>query len=234
MAQVLAQQRATAWFSYAGRTRVPRPQPITTRIGGFGGVQGLTAWLHKHRISHVIDATHPFASQMSVNAISACAIAGVALCSFERAPWRAHIDDQWQHVPDINTAVDTLPKDATRVFLAIGKQHIDTFYRQAQHHYLLRLVDPPGPLLPAQSITAVIDRGPFSLADDLVLLQQHAIEMVVAKNSGGNGARAKLDAARELRLPVIIIERPKMPPRTIQRSVDDVLQWLFHTTLRGV
>lgn len=230
LARALAQRGVDAVFSYAGRTESPVAQPLPTRIGGFGGVAGLVAYLQAEAISHVVDATHPFAAQMSRNAIAACDVAGVPLLGFERAAWVAGDGDDWQRVPDILGAVAALPDAPARVFLAIGKQHLADFAGKPQHHYLLRLVDAPG-ALPLPDATAVIARGPFDLAGDLALLREHQITHIVAKNSGGSGARAKLDAARVLGLPVVMIDRPHLPPRRVVDSVAQVMGWLGHADL---
>jgi precorrin-6A/cobalt-precorrin-6A reductase len=230
LARILADAGMDAVFSYAGRTDAPVAQPLPTRIGGFGGVEGLGRFLRSEGISHVVDATHPFAAEMSRNAAAACAEAGIALAALQRAPWVAGPADRWTHVPDIAGAVAALPDTPARVFLAIGKLHLAEFGARPQHHYLLRLVDPPG-ALPLPDAQAVIARGPFDLAGDLALLRDHRISHIVAKNAGGEGARAKLDAARELALPVILIDRPPLPERLIFQAPDAVLRWLGHADL---
>jgi precorrin-6A/cobalt-precorrin-6A reductase len=223
MASALARAGLDAVFSYAGRTAAPVAQPLPTRVGGFGGVQGLADYLRAQGITHVIDATHPFAAQMSAHAVAACARTGVALVALEREPWQVAPGDQWHHVADMAGAVAALPVRPARVFLAIGRQNLDAF-AELGHHYLLRLVDPLPHSLPRA--TVVIDRGPFSVEGDRALMQAHAITHVVAKNAGGNGASAKLAAARLLGLPVILIERPFVPARAICRSVQAVMEWL--------
>lgn len=225
MAEALASARVAAVFSYAGRTAAPVGQPLPVRIGGFGGVAGLVDYLRLNAITHVIDATHPFAAGMSANAVAACAEAGVALVALERPAWEPTAEDDWISVPDIPAAVAALPEDRARVFLAIGKQHLGLFAAQPQHRYLLRLVDPPE-ALPLPDCTALIARGPFSLAEDLALLEHHGIDLIVAKNAGGEGARAKLDAARMLSLPVILIDRPALPARQVLGSPEAVMAWL--------
>lgn len=235
MAQALAQARLDAMFSYAGRTDSPAPQPLPTRVGGFGGVSGLVAYLRAESISHVIDATHPFAAQMSRNAVEACAQTGTPLIGLERTRWQPQPGDDWHAVTDIDAAVAALPVLPARVFLAIGKQTLAPFAARPQHHYLLRLVDPPGAPLPLPQVSVVLARGPFDAAADTVLLRDHAITHIVAKNAGGTGAEAKLTAARALRLPVILIDRPTLPPRNVVATVDDVMGWLGHAgTERGV
>ncbi len=232
LAKALAEQRINAVFSYAGRTETPLRQPLPQRIGGFGGVEGLVRYLSAEGITHLIDATHPFAAQMSRHAVEAAAITQIPLLAFERASWQPAKGDFWQRVPDMAGAVAALPDDPARVFLAIGRQSLEDFAAKPQHHYLLRLVDQPA-ALPLPDVTALIARGPFTLQGDLDLLQTHHITHIVAKNAGGMGARAKLDAARELRLPVILIDRPYVPDRPKVDTVAQVLAWL-HSANRGV
>jgi precorrin-6A/cobalt-precorrin-6A reductase len=230
LAKSLADQSIDAIFSYAGRTEAPLRQPLPQRIGGFGGVEGLVRYLRAEGITHLIDATHPFAAQISRHAVEAAAITQTPLLAFERAPWQAAKGDLWQHVPDVTGAVAALPDDPARIFLAIGRQSLEDFAVKPQHHYLLRLVDQPA-TLPLPHATALIGRGPFSLQGDLDLLQSHHITHIVAKNAGGLGARAKLDAARALRLPVILIDRPYVPDRPRVDSVAQVLAWLHSANL---
>ncbi|MEI6800389.1 MAG: cobalt-precorrin-6A reductase [Pseudomonadota bacterium] len=230
LAKALADQGIDAVFSYAGRTEAPVRQPLPQRTGGFGGVAGLVDYLRQNAMTHLIDATHPFAAQMSHHAVQAASQTQTPLVAFERAPWQAAQGDQWQHAPDMAGAVAALPDDPARVFLAIGRQHLEDFAAKPQHHYLLRLVDHPA-ALPLRNATALIARGPFTLQGDLDLLQTHRITHIVAKNAGGSGARAKLDAARALSLPVILIERPSVPDRPRVDSVAQVLAWLHRANL---
>lgn len=237
LARALANAHVDAIFSYAGRTESPVLQPLPTRVGGFGGVAGLQAWLRDQRITHVVDATHPFAAQMSHNAIAACAAIGVPLLALVRPPWAAQAGDQWQCVPDIAGAVAALPDSPTRVFLAIGRQQLAPFARRPQHHYLLRWVDLPTDALPLPHAEVVLARGPFSVEGDRALMTAHGITHVVAKNAGGEGAAAKLVVARAMGLPVILIDRPVVPPRATAASVNQVMAWLavhVHGTDRGV
>ena len=225
LARALSDAQVDATFSYAGRTESPVAQPLPTRVGGFGGVAGLQAWLQAQRITHLVDATHPFAAHMSGNAVLACALAGVPLLAFERPAWVPGAGDQWVCVPDIAGAVTALPHSPARVFLAIGRQNLLPFAGCAQHHYLLRLVDAM-PDLPLPGAQVVIARGPFTVEADRALLQQHGITHVVAKNSGGSGAAAKLEAARSLGLQVIMVNRPKVPTRPTVATVEQVMAWL--------
>ncbi len=230
MAQALANAGIDAVYSYAGRTDTPVDQPLPTRVGGFGGVVGLRNFIAAEQITHVIDATHPFAAQMSRNAFEAC---DVPLIRLERPAWVAGNGDDWRSFATLQDIAASLPETPARVFLAIGKQQIGLFAAKPQHHYLLRLVDPPDAPLPLDNTTVVLARGPFDFAGDLALLREHNITHIVAKNSGGSGARAKLDAARELRLPVLMAERPNVPGVSLG-SVAEVMRWLGHGADRGV
>lgn len=235
LAQALARAGVDSVYSYAGRTAAPVAQPIPVRTGGFGGADGLARWLRAEGISHVVDATHPFAATISANAVAACARARVPLVALQRPAWQPEPGDEWTLVPDVAAAVAALPQAPARVFLAIGRQTLAPFAARPQHHFLLRLVDPPDGPLPLPDAVAVIARGPFDLDSDLALLRGHAITHVVAKNAGGAGAAAKLAAARQLRLPVILIDRPAVPARPVVGSVAEVMDWLGHAgTPRGV
>lgn len=228
MAKRLAAAGISAIFSYAGRTAAPASQPLPMRIGGFGGAGGLAMFLAENEISHVIDATHPFAVQMSNHAVAACAAAGVPLAALEREAWVAGPGDNWCSVVDVAGAVAALPDEPSRVFLAIGKQLLAGFAERPAHFYLLRLVDPPLQPPAFQHYSVELARGPFTLAGDMTLLRKHRITHIVAKNSGGVGAQAKLKAARALRLPVIMIERSVISRRQMLRSPDEAMAWLGH------
>lgn len=225
MAQAMAKAGLAGIYSYAGRTEAPMGQPIHMRVGGFGGVEGLRAYLEAEKITHVIDATHPFAAQMSSNAVAACVDTGTPLIALERAPWVAGEGDRWTLVADIPAAVAALDGPPQRVFLAIGRQHIDAFAAQPQHRYLLRVVDTPTGPLPLQA-DVVVARGPFDVAGDTALMREHGIEVIVAKNAGGKGAVAKIAAARALGLRIVMIERPAIPARRVARTVAEVMAWL--------
>jgi precorrin-6A/cobalt-precorrin-6A reductase len=235
LAAALAARGIPGIVSYAGRVARPRPQPLPMRIGGFGGAEGLAAFLRAERISHVIDATHPFAARISHNAAAACRATGIPLVALTRPPWRPEPGDRWHEVPDVAAAVAALDRPPTRVMLAIGRQHLAAFSAAPQHHYLLRLVDPPDGPLPLPRADVVVDRGPYDAEADRALLLRHGCALVVAKNAGGSGAYAKIAAARALALPVIMIARPPMPERSELHEVRAVLDWLGdHGADRGV
>ena len=234
LAILLAARGDTAVLSYAGRVASPRAQPIPVRVGGFGGVEGLVRYLREHRVTHLVDATHPFAARMSANAVVAADQVGVELVALTRPGWTPVVGDRWSHVPDIESAVGALAGPARRVMLALGRMHVDAFAVQPQHDYLLRFVDAPDqpPALARHHL--VVDRGPFDIEGDLRLMTAHGIEVVVCKNAGGTGAHAKLGAARALGLPVIMIDRPVLSERREVHAAADVLRWVDHGADRGV
>jgi precorrin-6A/cobalt-precorrin-6A reductase len=170
---------------------------------------------------------------MSRHAVEACATSGIPLLALERAPWVRTAGDNWTDVADINAAVAALPEKRTRVFLAIGRQHIAPFAAKPQHAYTLRFVDAPDAALTLADAEVIVSRGPFTIDGDRELMRARSIEFLVARNSGGAGARAKIDAARKLGLPVIMIARPALPERPRVESVEDVLAWLGHDARLG-
>ena len=232
LAAEIARARINAVYSYGGRTRAPADQPLPTRIGGFGGVSGLADYIRREGITHVIDATHPFAAEMSRNAVEACAETATPLIALERAPWIRMSGDNWIEVADVSAAAAALPEAPAHVFLAIGRQHIAPFAMKPQHAFTLRFVDAPeAPLRFAADV--IVSRGPFSLDGELEMMRSRGITWIVARNSGGDGARAKIDAARKLGLPVVMIARPELPDRRRVESVTDVMQWLGHRARLG-
>lgn len=233
VADLLARALIDAIYSYAGRTKIPLPHSLPTRIGGFGGAEGLADFIRTERITHVIDATHPFAAEMSRNAVAACAATGTALLALERAPWTRAAGDNWIEAADEAAAAAALPDAPARVFLAIGRQHLAPFAAKPQHAYMLRFVDAPDGSLPLPNADLIVSRGPFTLEGDRELMRSRGIAWLVSRNAGGDGARAKIDAARELKLPVIMIARPQLPQRPSVEHAEDVLAWLGHDARLG-
>ncbi|MCB2128267.1 MAG: cobalt-precorrin-6A reductase [Rhodobacteraceae bacterium] len=234
LARHFAEGGIDAVYSYAGRTETPAAQPLPVRIGGFGGIDGLVAYLGAESITHIVDATHPFAATMSRNAVAAAERAGVRLCAYERPAWEAEDGDDWTHVADLAGAVAALPEEPSCIFLAIGRQHLSAFAALPWHRYILRLVDAPTGALPLPDAQVVVAKGPFTAEDDTALLKSRRVNLIVAKNSGGSGARAKLVAARALGLPVIMIDRPVLPPRQSVSSIDGIMRFLAHPADLGV
>jgi len=221
-------------FSYAGRTNAPVAQPVPVRVGGFGGVSGLMDYLDAEAISHVVDATHPFANTMAHNVHQACTARTLPLMRLARPAWRAQACDDWIHVPDIAAACAALPDAPARVFLAIGRMHVAQFAARPEHHFLLRLVDAPIEPIALPHHEVIVARGPFDEAGDTALMRAHGITHLVAKNAGGGGAVAKIEAARALGVQVIMIDRPTRPDVAETAEIDAVLRWLGHEAERGV
>ena len=235
LARLLAgDTRFDATLSLAGRTTEPRPQPLPTRIGGFGGVDGLARYLRAERIEAVVDMTHPYADQMSRNAVAACAQTGVPLASLVRTPWQTAPDDLWQIVPDTDAAAIAIGSPPRRVFLSLGRQELHCFATAPQHHYLARLIEPPQQETLPPDLRLIQARGPFDLAAETGLLTEERIEIVVTKNSGGSATYPKIEAARTLGLPVIMIARPDKPVGHVMHTPEEAVAWLAHASRRGV
>jgi precorrin-6A/cobalt-precorrin-6A reductase len=212
--------------SLAGRTEHPAAIAGRVRIGGFGGSDGLVRFLAEERVDAVVDATHPFAQQISAQAAAACSAARVPRLVLQRPPWRRHPLDRWIEVEDLAGAARVLPQLGRRVWLTVGRGELDAFAGLTQHHFLVRLVDPPAEPLPLARCDLVLGRGPFNLAEERRILQRYAIEVLVAKASGGAATEAKLIAARERDLPVVMVRRPPPVPGERVESVAAALDWL--------
>ena len=225
-------------LSLAGRTAEPLEQPVPVRRGGFGGAEGLASYLRAERIDVLIDATHPYAAVIAANAAEAARMARVRLIALRRAPWRKVQGDVWTEVDTMEHAAEALGKAPRRVFLALGRKELRPFEAAPQHVYLVRSVDPVDPPLAVPHAIYVTARGPFSEEEDRALLERHRIDVIVAKNSGGDATYGKIAAARALHLPVIMLKRPALPQAENVNSVEDALAWLDHattfSTARGV
>jgi precorrin-6A/cobalt-precorrin-6A reductase len=221
--------------SLAGRTTAPAAHAVPVRIGGFGGAEGLGQYLTAERVDALVDATHPYAAIISANAADAATAARVALLALRRPPWVALAGDRWIEVADAAAAVQALGEAPRRVFLALGKGEIRTFARAPQHYYLVRSVEPVDPPLAVPHASYVTGRGPFTEADDRALLAGHAIDLIVAKNSGGTATYGKIAAARALGLPVVLLRRPALPDVPTVATIEEAVTWLDHAlALRGV
>ncbi|MEO0637494.1 MAG: cobalt-precorrin-6A reductase [Pseudomonadota bacterium] len=194
--------------SLAGRTREPKPVAGETRTGGFGGADGLATWLQTEGVSQVIDATHPFAEQISKNALAACERTGTPLEVRKREPWQKQPGDTWREATNIHQAVAMIPAGA-RVLLALGRQHIAPFAEREDVWFLVRMVDAPSEQLDLPAHELLLQRPSAEADDEQQVLLEHQITHIVCRNSGGPGAYAKIEAARELSLPVIMIARPQ-------------------------
>jgi precorrin-6A/cobalt-precorrin-6A reductase len=230
--------RLAVTLSLAGRTAEPLYQPVPVRRGGFGGPEGLADYLRAQRIDLLIDATHPYADVISANAAHAADLAGIMLLAIRRPPWARVDGDQWIEVADAEEAAHALGEVPRRVFLPLGRNDLEPFATCPQHFYLVRSVDPVDPPLAVPHAVYVTARGPFTEAEDRALLAQHRIEIVVAKNSGGDATYGKIEAARGLGLPVVMLARPALPSVPSVGTVEEALAWLDHAgteeTARGV
>ena len=211
--------------SLAGAVEVPLLPEGDVRIGGFGGVAGLTGWLRDHSTDAVIDATHPFATRMTAAAAAATEALRLPFLVLRRPGWTAGPGDRWHRVPDVAAAAALAPRLGERVFLAIGSGGLAAFV-DAPGWFLLRAIDPPAPPLPARH-RFVRARGPFTTDAERALLSEHRIEVVVCRDSGGDLTAAKLVAARELGLPVVMVDRPP-PPDGVPTvaTIEEAVAWL--------
>jgi precorrin-6A/cobalt-precorrin-6A reductase len=239
LAQALgARENFRVTVSLAGRTAEPLPQAAPVRSGGFGGAEGLARYLGDERVDVLIDATHPYAAAISANAARAAKDANVKLLALRRPPWTKVAGDNWIEVESVEGAVRALGQAPKRVFLALGRNELRPFAAAPQHSYLIRSVDPVDPPLAVPDATYITARGPFGESEDRTLLTRHNIEVMVAKNSGGEATYGKIEAARALGLPVIMLKRPVLPEVDSVATVEEVLACLDHaltpSTARGV
>ena len=216
-------------LSLAGRTAEPAAHPVPLRTGGFGGADGLADYLRDEKIDALIDATHPYAATISANADAAASRTGVPLMALRRAGWEPVPGDRWIDVDHMADAVQALGPTSRRVFLALGRREIAPFEAAPQHHYLVRSVDPVEPPLKVPDAVYVTARGPFAEESERVLLAEHGIDIIVAKNSGGSATFGKIAAARALALPVIMLRRPPLPEVAAVATVEEAVDWLDHS-----
>lgn len=228
LAQHLAREPLRVTLSLAGRTASPLPQAGEVRTGGFGGAEGLAAFLKENDIGVLVDATHPFAARISDNAEAAARLAGVPLVVLERPRWGEKTGDCWLPARDMDEAAALLGEAPRIVFLAVGRQELEPFSRHPQHAYVVRSVDPVDEGRRILGARYVLGRGPFAEEDERALLLQHGIELVVAKNSGGEATYGKIAAARKLGLPVVMVARPRLPDRGAVGSVGEAVERILH------
>jgi precorrin-6A/cobalt-precorrin-6A reductase len=215
-----------AVLSLAGRTAKPAPAPIAMRVGGFGGADGLARHLAEARVDAVVDATHPFAARMPHNAALACARLSLPLVALTRPPWTPIAGDRWIDAVDIAGAIAALGEAPRRVFLSVGRQSVPAFAAAPRHHYLIRAIERPDGLdaLPCHEL--LLARPPFAAEDEERLMRAHRIDILVSKNSGGGATHGKIEAARRLHLPVVMIRRPARPDVPMLHDAAAVLGWL--------
>jgi len=197
--------------SLAGRVSRPVLPAGEVRVGGFGGAAGLAAWTRAEGVRAVVDATHPFAQTISANAAQACARAGVPLLRLARPAWTARPGDDWRVAGSLEEAAALLPALGSRVFLTTGRQGLSVFASLDELWFLIRCVDPPSGPMPARG-EVLLARGPYARDDERALMRRFGVEVLVTKNSGGALTEGKLDAARDLGLPVVMVSRPVPAP----------------------
>ncbi|WP_051198275.1 cobalt-precorrin-6A reductase [Gordonia shandongensis] len=210
LARLLAAADVPFVSSLAGRVRNPRLPVGEVRIGGFGGVDAMAEWLTDNGITDVVDATHPFAARITPHAVSASRTAGVRYLRLARPAWEQGAGDRWVRVPDIDAAADAVAVRGGRVMLTTGRQDVAAFAAIRDAWFLIRVVDEPDGAMPPQRIV-LRSRGPYGIDDERRLLRDHRIELLVTKNSGGAMTAAKLRAAAELGIEVIVVDRPAEP-----------------------
>jgi precorrin-6A/cobalt-precorrin-6A reductase len=216
-----AEPRIAVTTSLAGRTTTPRRPPGEVRIGGFGGVDGLTDWLRAHHVDAVIDATHPFATTITANAVTATRRLDLPLLLLRRPGWPPR--PGWHRVASLADATARLPEFGRCVFLTTGRMDLTVPAALPDLWFLLRSVQQPEGLPP--NVTVVLGRSPFTVADELALLREHRVDVLLTRDSGGD--TAKLDAADVHGIPVLVIDRPA-PPRDVPivPTEQDAMAWL--------
>jgi len=219
-------ERLAVVSALAGRTERPGPIPGEVRIGGFGGPEGLARYLQGAGIDLLVDATHPFADRIARNARLAAEAAGVPRLVLERPPWRRHPLDRWVEVADLAGAAGAVGRIGRRCLLTVGSGDLAAFALALSVHFVVRLIDAPRAPLPLASAEVVLGRGPFSVAAERELLRHHRIDVIAAKASGGAATEAKLIAARELGLPVVMVRRPPAEPGERVAELEAALGWL--------
>ncbi|MBB4567214.1 cobalt-precorrin-6A reductase [Rhizobium leucaenae] len=215
-------------LSLAGRTADPAAQPVPVRSGGFGGAEGLARYLTDEAIDLLIDATHPFAARISANAAEAAALSGISAFALRRQAWLPAEGDRWRSVRSVSQAIAALGPSPCHVFLAIGRQEAHQANAAPIHHYWVRSVDPVEPPLTVPSVTYIHAKGPFRLEDELAMLRQYRIDVIVTKNSGGSATYAKIEAARQLGIEVIMIERAPAADMPVVEIMGDALRRIDH------
>jgi precorrin-6A/cobalt-precorrin-6A reductase len=210
--------------SLAGRVSTPNLPVGRVRVGGFGGAGGLADYLRREHACAVVDATHPFASKITTNVVQAASTTGTPLVRLERPGWGEHPQaNTWTWVCDAAGA-RAAAESARRPFLTTGRQSLRDFDAWADRDVLVRLVDPPAAALP-QRWNVILSRGPYGYDGERTILTEHAIDVILAKDSGGTHTVAKLDAAADLGVPVVIIARPEPPPVPLLRTVAEAVAW---------
>lgn len=230
LAEALDQARLPTIASLAGITRSPKPLPVPTRSGGFGGEAGFRDYLIGKDIKAVLDATHPFAAQMSNRAAKVCAALGIPHCQYLRPAWHPDTRDTWLLAETAEAAAEMLPRNC-RAFLALGKQAGAAFKQRRDCWLALRIAASEGMDLNlpwdggAPGSLQVQLSPPFSKEVEVKLFEELQVDWLVCKNSGGEAGQSKLQAARHLGLKVLMIQRPEQPDCRQVSTVQAALDW---------
>ncbi|AXI54648.1 Precorrin-6A reductase (plasmid) [Pseudoseohaeicola sp. NH-UV-7] len=217
------QMRVTASLHFAERTAGPLAVP--TRIGGFGGGNRFAAFLAENRITAVLDATHPFAAEITQRSRRICRDLNLPYAQVLRPEWQAVKGDIWHDVGDETEAAQIIPPEA-RVFTTTGRATIEKFAGlRAQHLFVRQLRDGAQPR-PVDRMTYVRGVGPFSVTDEIALFQKLNITWLVARNAGGVINYTKIEAARALGIDVAMIRRPSQSGASELQTVTDALEWV--------
>ena len=211
--------------SLAGRTEEPSAVPGRTRIGGFGGVQGMIDYLRDEDVDAVVDATHPFAASISANARRACEVLDIPRMMLIRPDWVPQANDQWIEAADMAAAA-ILPVLGRRVFMTIGRQNLSMFSEVRGVHFVVRLLEEPKEPLPLADYSVVVERPPFTVEHECKILSGHGINVIVSKSSGGKAGASKLIAARLLSLPVLMISRPRRETGVQRMTILAAVKWV--------
>ena len=224
LAEALTKREVRVVSSLAGRVARPRLPVGEVRVGGFGGPEGLATWLRENDISAVVDATHPFAERIGTNAAEAAGLTKTPLLRLARPGWQPGPGDVWHWADDLAEAARMLPDLGERVFLTSGRQGLPAFAHLDDLWFLIRCVDPPAPPLPRRH-ELILARGPYEVAAERELLGR--VDVLVTKDSGGAQTSAKLTAARELNVPVLLIRRPARPGTETAETVPEAVEWVL-------
>lgn len=225
LAEELVKNDVSVMSSLAGRVARPRLPVGEVRVGGFGGPDGLAAWLSENDVKAVVDATHPFAERIGANAAKAAERTGIPLLRLARPGWQPGPGDVWHWADDLDDAARQLPGLGERVFLTSGRQGLPAFAHLDDLWFLIRCVDPPEPPLPRHH-ELILARGPYEVAAERALLEK--VDVLVTKDSGGPHTEAKLTAARELGKPVLVVRRPPRPRTETAETVTEAVEWVLN------
>ena len=219
--------RYAVTYALAGRTERPAlPAGCDVRTGGFGGADGLAEWMEGASVAALVDATHPFARTIAANAATAAGATRTPRLKLVRPPWTETPGDCWRHARDVTEAARLVGDAAQTVFLAIGYQQLAAFSGLAKPRFVVRTID-PGTGIPLAGAVHVTGRGPFTIRQETELLQEHGVDVMVTRNSGGRATQAKIAAARETDTPVVMIDRPPLPDGEVRTDAHGAVSWVL-------